>query len=151
MDDFGQDDTGRRAWELLSHPIRSIYEFVSTPFRGGERILRETSDRTVISEDGSIDTSIGRRVHYADCNHAIEGHIGGRCSFCEGIVCRQCFRQCLICGRSLCPTCSVPNSTGQVLCRYCAEEVAYCHRMSQIGGTIMSLFVESKDIEERGE
>jgi len=142
VEEFERDNVAQEALKWFLQPIRTLRTVLGARTRGGERILEEKLDQTVIGEGGSIDTVVGQVAHFGDCGHYLQGNLGGRCS-CGAIVCKACLRRCAACGLPLCPPCCAYDpQTGVVLCYGCSDETRYQRRAREVGRTLASLFLE---------
>ena len=82
-------------------------------------------DKLDLEEAGYVRVTAVRR-HALHCNHIVEpSEVGGKCTRCKHIVCKQCFSQCSYCLRWFCVECLHHSFFGKkcTYCRSCAWKV----------------------------
>jgi hypothetical protein len=115
----------------MDQPLRNkrYQEFTDDLVPGENRILEETFDADVLSDLGSVDKNLGKRICFRDCG--CNGPVGGRCGEdgCGSISCTSCHGRCCICAKPLCQRHSTfVDEPGGSRSRYCSR----CHRRMTI-------------------
>jgi hypothetical protein len=110
----------------------------------GVRIIGEIIDDTGIGNDNETDNLIIQNECILDCGHPASSRLGGRCHFCDALVCSACISICTSCGLACCPVDRViANFDGnrRPYCRSCAGEICRSLRLKRVGMTILSFFI----------
>jgi hypothetical protein len=113
----------------------------------GRRITDEEIDETAIDEHNKVDNQLVQDDYLLDCHHPARGNLGGRCHFCDALVCRVCIALCYSCGLATCPPHRVIadfDGVSRNYCRTCAEEIKRSLKLRAWGNAIFSFFVSSK-------
>ncbi|KKR96378.1 MAG: hypothetical protein UU48_C0032G0002 [Candidatus Uhrbacteria bacterium GW2011_GWF2_41_16] len=112
----------------------------------GYRITDEIIDETAIGNHNYPDNLIARNKFIADCGHLAE-FIGGRCHYCDALICRDCIYLCSNCRLAICPPHSVTanfDNQSRIYCRSCAEEITRSLKLRACGNAILSFFICNK-------
>ena len=130
--------------DLLTNPIHRRRHQSRVPGSNGYRIIEELIDETGIGNNNETDNLIARNEVILDCGHPARGNLGGRCHYCDSLVCRTCIYICSFCGHAICNLhCVIANFDGRnkSYCRDCADEIKRSLRLRAIGNAILSLFL----------
>ena len=132
---------------MASRVYRSRHQS-RVPGPDGYRIIEDFLDDTGVGDGNETDNKIITDEIILDCGHPGRGNLGGRCHFCDSIVCRACISICSSCGLATCPPDRViANYDGQdkPYCRYCSEEIDRSLRLRKLGRGVMSFFCSEQD------
>ena len=136
--------------ELLDQIASRIYRRrQQTRVQGnkGDRTIDEVIDETGIGSNNETDNLIVKKTHILDCGHTSQNNLGGRCHYCDRLICTNCIIICSSCGHSLCQMDSViPNFDGQgkSYCRSCADEITRGLRFRKVTNSILSFFISKE-------
>ena len=109
----------------------------------GFRTIDELLDETGIDNNNATDNFIADDIYILDCGHPARGNLGGRCHYCDSLVCRTCIFICQSCGLAVCNLhVAFANFDGQSkpYCKNCADEIKRDLRLRALGNTILSFF-----------
>ena len=79
----------------------------TTEVRIGGRLVRAKTHEERADEEGVIATEEQDELFTLDCGHV--GEVGGRCSACSRLICRECASRlgtCSVCGGVMCGECA---------------------------------------------
>lgn len=113
----------------------------------GYRVIDDIVDDTGIGPNNETDINVIGDEYLLDCGHPARSNLGGRCHFCDGLICRACIALCSSCGHSACPQDRViANFDGEnkPYCRSCAEEISRHLRLHRFVKAIVSFFVSDQ-------
>ncbi|MCK4783103.1 MAG: hypothetical protein KAV87_05080 [Desulfobacteraceae bacterium] len=131
---------------LLTNPVHRRRQQNRVAGPNGHRIIGETIDETGIGNQNETDNQIAITEYILDCGHTARDGLGGRCHYCDLLVCKNCISLCSSCGHSVCPQDSlIANFDGQnkPYCRLCAEEIKRSLKLQAVGKSILSFFVSN--------
>lgn len=131
---------------LLASPVHRRRHQSRVPGANGYRVTEELIDETGIGANNETDNLIIRNDIMLDCGHPARGNLGGRCHYCDSLICRSCIYICSSCGHSICNLhCVIANFDGQnkPYCRSCIDEIRRSLRLRAIGNTILSFFLSN--------
>ena len=130
--------------DLLANRDNRVRRQHRVPGPDGLRIIEEEIDETGLGDNNETDNLVILQDYLLDCNHPARGNLGGRCHFCDALVCRACIFRCASCGLATCPPHTVmANFTGTLntYCHYCADEIRRSLRFRSIVRVILSFFI----------
>jgi hypothetical protein len=129
---------------LLTNRVYRRRQQSRVPGPDGNRVIEDVVDDTGIGPNNETDINVTGDEYILDCGHPAKSNLGGRCHYCDSLVCRACIGLCSSCGHSICPQDTVSaNFDGQLkpYCRSCTEEIAHHLRLCKLGTTILSFFI----------
>ena len=129
---------------LLGNPIHRRRQQSRVPGQNGYRIIGEMVDETGIGNNNETDNIIINDIHILDCGHTSQNNLGGRCHYCDSLVCSNCISLCSSCGHSICPQDTVianVDEQNRPYCRSCAEEIKRSLKLRDISKMFFSTFI----------
>ena len=138
---------------LLANRVHRRRQQSRVPGPGGFRTIDEISDETGIDDNNATDNLIADDTYILDCGHPARGNLGGRCHFCDGLVCKNCILICSSCGHSICNLhCVITIFDGQnkPYCRDCTDEIRRGLKLRALGNTILSFFFSQNKTSDHG-
>lgn len=109
---------------------------------GQDRILGWTEEEDILSDRGSVDSTVMQRAFFLDCG--CRGDSAGRCFECGAISCSEHHGHCHLCRKPICMQHSrfLETDQGQVrLCRTCSDGTSRKQKRAKIGRFLLSLVV----------
>lgn len=129
----------------MPQPLRSKQEHLVTddPKTGQDRTLEVCDEVNVLSDQGSVDTGVRRKVFSLDCGCMASP--AGRCALCGKLSCANCHGRCDRCAAPICLEHSAffeqPGGCRIRMCRLCNESAVRRHRAVTFAKVLLSPFV----------
>jgi hypothetical protein len=139
-----QNDYIKDLLDLLTTPIYRARRQKRVPGPNGFTVIEEQTDDTGVGNQNETDNQSTVDEIILDCGHPARGNLGGRCHFCDSLVCKACVALCCCCGLATCPSDRVIadfDGGSKPYCRSCAEEVRASLRLRKAGKSILSFFI----------
>lgn len=133
--------------DQLASRVHRRRQQTRVPGHKGYRMINEVIDETGIGSNNETDNLIVKNTHILDCGHTSQDNLGGRCHYCDSLICTNCIIICSSCGHSLCKLHSViSNFDGQCkpYCRSCADEIARGLRFRKVTNFLLSFFISKE-------
>lgn len=133
--------------ELLTSRVYRSRRQSRVPGQEGFRVTEDMVDDTGIGPDNETSNTLIRNEIILDCGHPARENFGGRCHFCDALVCRACISLCSSCGLAICPPHTVIaalDGAQKAYCRTCAEEIHRTLRLKSLVAGVLSFFLEKR-------
>lgn len=138
---MGATPHGNRA-----EPVRRVARVLCRidPKTGQVRSVLESQEETTLAADGCLETIVTAVQNYV-CGHDPRNTPGGTCCACGGLVCAQCFTQCVRCFAPICPRHTYAAPEGRC-CKSCRDALNRGRIAGAVVRGMVGLFVtrESK-------
>ena len=126
-------------------PLRrkSTYQIAQDQATGQDRVLGETHENDVLSDEGSIDSTLIQRNVFLDCG--CNAPSAGKCFQCDAYSCQAHHGICSRCRKPICLECSTfVDSDGKErrFCDGCYEFVSRKQMQKKVKHFFLSIFLE---------
>jgi hypothetical protein len=152
MEDNDQNDYSKMIYDLLTNRINHSRTQKRVPGPDGDHIIDDLIDETYLDENRHPKNITIGYDHLLDCHHPARDNLGGRCHYCDKLICKKCAAQCSSCGLVLCQSHATEANFGdgqKTYCRECAEEIARSIKIRSFWKWLLSfLFGSEKDNKE---
>lgn len=98
-----QDDYIEDLLDLLTTPVYRARRQKRVPGPNGFTVIEEADDTGVGNQNETDNKNTVDEI-ILDCGHPARGNLGGRCHFCDSLVCKACVALCCCCGLATCPS-----------------------------------------------
>lgn len=129
---------------LLTSRVHRRQHQSRVPGSDGYRTIDDVIDDTGVGSNNETENIILDDLHILDCGHPARNNLGGRCHYCDSLICKSCVFICSSCGHALCNLhCVKRNFDGaeKPYCRDCAEEITRSLKLRNFGLGVLSFFI----------
>jgi len=135
-------------FDLLTNRINHSRRQNRVPGPNGDHVTDDLIDETYLDENNHPKNITLAYDHLLDCQHPAKNNIGGRCNFCDKLICKKCATQCSSCGLVLCQSHATSANFGngeKIYCRDCAEEIGRSIRVRTFWRWVLSFLMGNKN------